>query len=999
MTFSTHTDYPVGSNPYSVAVGDFNGDGKTDIATANTGTGANTASVLLNSGDGFAIHTDYPVGNFPSGIAVGDFNGDGKADIATANYNAFTVSVLLNTGSSFAPHTDYPVGIHPFGVVVGDFNGDGMLDIATANNGANTASVLLNSGDGFATQADYPVGSDPAGIVVGDFNGDGKLDIATANNGANTASVLLNSGDGFAAHADYPVGSKPEGIAVGDFNGDGMPDIATANLGANTASVLLNSGDGFATHADYPVGSYPRDIAVGDFNGDGKLDIATANTYASTASVLLSTGNGFANHTDYPVGTFPYGIAVGHFTANGVLDIATANWGPWTASVLLYTNITSSSTQQYTKSHTKQKSLKPTPHPSKSRSPLHSKTVTHLHSKSRAFSHSESLRKTATHIKTHRPYSLTHPHSKSVTRSVHTYTDETISRYSFSPSHSPSLLTRSGSLRFRTITLAIKSAFTHKTNSTTKQLNSRSRSFSPTHRSTPLHSSHRPHTLSRSHTFVSSTLFLSPSSLAPEGAAMQPAAGKLADGGSVVTWTGFTEAGVPAGIFGQIYNSDRSPRGASFQIGNSTAFQQQLSSVAGLTSGDFVVAWQQKAVNGSCVAIVAQQFNSTGQIEGTVFPISSGSLTWAPRVTALNNGGFTVVWSSAWQNGTCSSVYGRVFNSTSAPLNGEFKINNSSDRQIFQDIVGLTQGGFVVVWTNVQGEEYDIYGQLYDNSGAVLTPEFRINNMAAGAQGIPSVTALAGGGFVVVWEGEQTGAHEIYGQLFKEDGSFFGSEFQVTDGSGGSRSSKVVALENGGFSVMFQTASSSQDSIAIFSQQYSPEGMPEGPLSALSHPTRATEIRPTGVEVGSGFMSVWQSCSETICSLAHRFLPSFANTTFPSLPPQRRALEREEVEQDKEDGLNDVALEVRYEGEQETMNFPLEVTSGAGRLSALPLFGNWEVARRLVSGMGENVFVDGNGQGYAQAVMEAFESASGHLALGVVLRHVAKKVYSYVFPY
>jgi len=488
---------------------------------------------------------------------------------------------------------------------------------------------------------------------------------------------------------------------------------------------------------------------------------------------------------------------------------------------------------------------------------------------------------------------------------------------------------------------------------------------------------------------------------------MQPAAGKLADGGSVVTWTGFTEAGVPAGIFGQIYNSDRSLRGAPFQIGNSTAFQQQLSSVAGLTSGDFVVAWQQKAVNGSCVAIVAQQFNSTGQTEGSVFPVSSGSLTWAPRVTALNNGGFTVVWSSAWQNGTCSSVYGRIFNSTSAPLNGEFKINNSSDRQVFQDIVGLTQGGFVVVWTNVQGEEYDIYGQLYDNSGAVLTPEFCINNMAAGSQGIPSVTALAGGGFVVVWEGEQTGTHEIYGQLFKEDGSFFGSEFQVTDGSGGSRSSKVVALENGGFTVMFQTASSTQDSIAIFSQQYSPEGLPEGPLSAVSHPTRATEIRPTGVEVGSGFMSVWQSCSETVCLLARRFLPSFANTTFPSLPPQRRALEREVAVVLHNERV--VANEMEEEGEgsdaqdggevsQGTINFAPEVTSGAGRLRALPLFGGLEAARRLVSGMGERVLGYGDGFGHAQAVGEAVEAVAGQLALGVVLRHVARKIYAHVFP-
>jgi len=827
----------------------------------------------------------------------------------------------------------------------------------------------------------------------------------------------------FSTHTDYPVGTNPYGIAVGDFNGDGKPDIATANHNAFTVSVLLNTGSSFATHTDYPVGSGPFGIAVGDFNGDGKLDIATSNYYANTASVLVNTGSGFATHTDYTVGSGPFGVAVGNFTANGKLDIATTNYNANTTSVLLNTYITSSSSRQYTNSQTESQSRSLTHLHSKSKSLLHSKTATHHHSKSHAFSHSESLRKTATHIKTHRPHSLTHLHSKSTTRSVHTYTDETRSYNSFSSGVSPSLLTRSGSLSYRThtfsdslsdrktgslshrtISLATKSALTHKTNSTTKQLSSHSRLFSPTHRSTPLPFSHRSHTQSRSHTFASPSLTLSPSSRTPEITAMQPAAGKLADGGSVVTWTDFTEAGTPAGIFGQIYNSDRSPRGASFQIGNSTAFQQQLSSVAGLTSGDFVVAWQQKAVNTSCVNVVAQQFNSTGQSEGAVFPVSSGSLTWAPRVTALNNGGLTVVWSSAWQNGTCSSVYGRIFNSTAFPLNGEFKINTSSDRQIFQDIVGLTQGGFVVVWTNVQGEEYDIYGQLYDNSGAVLTPEFRINTVTGGSQGLPSVTALAGGGFVVVWGGEQTGTHEIYGQLFKEDGSFFGSEFQVTANSGGSRNAKVVALKNGGFSVMFQTASSTQDAIAIFSQQYSPEGMPEGPLSTVSNPTQPTEFRPTGVGVGSGFMSVWQSCSETICSLAHRFLPSFANTTFPSLPPDRRALGREEVKQGESE-LDNAALEGqeedewnKNEGEQETINFTHEVTSGAGRLHAMPLFGGFEAARRLIAGMGEGAFVNSDGFGHAHAVRETVEIVSGHLALGAVLGHVAKKVYAYIFP-
>ena len=92
--FAAQATYPVGSSPYSVAVGDFNGDGKPDLAVAeNNG----TVDVLLNQGNGtFAFQVSYPVGSYPSSVAVGDFNGDGKPDLAVANQGGNTISVLLN---------------------------------------------------------------------------------------------------------------------------------------------------------------------------------------------------------------------------------------------------------------------------------------------------------------------------------------------------------------------------------------------------------------------------------------------------------------------------------------------------------------------------------------------------------------------------------------------------------------------------------------------------------------------------------------------------------------------------------------------------------------------------------------------------------------------------------------------------------------------------------------------------------------------------------------
>jgi hypothetical protein len=135
---------------------------------------------------------------------VGDFNGDGKLDLATANYDDGTVSILLrnsaNTGfdsqnSVAVGDFNGDVGSNPYSVAVGDFNGDGKLDLAATNFNGNSVSVLLrnSANTGFDTNTDFSVGSLPTSLAVGDVNGDGKLDLATANHIDNSVSVLLNA--------------------------------------------------------------------------------------------------------------------------------------------------------------------------------------------------------------------------------------------------------------------------------------------------------------------------------------------------------------------------------------------------------------------------------------------------------------------------------------------------------------------------------------------------------------------------------------------------------------------------------------------------------------------------------------------------------------------------------------------------------------------------------------------------------------------------------------
>jgi hypothetical protein len=138
--------YGTGSNPVAVATfSDFFDGNYVNVATANSG--SNTVSVLVGEGTNFIPPVNYGVGSNPSSLAVGDFNDDILPDLVTANSGSDTVSVLVNdfTGAHFYPAVSFPVGSDPQSVAVGDFNGDGLQDLVTANMGSGTVSVLLNN--------------------------------------------------------------------------------------------------------------------------------------------------------------------------------------------------------------------------------------------------------------------------------------------------------------------------------------------------------------------------------------------------------------------------------------------------------------------------------------------------------------------------------------------------------------------------------------------------------------------------------------------------------------------------------------------------------------------------------------------------------------------------------------------------------------------------------------------------------------------------------------
>jgi uncharacterized repeat protein (TIGR01451 family) len=340
-TIATAVNYPAGTTPQSVAAGDFNGDGKPDLVTANSG--SNNVSIEFGIGDGtFLPSGTYSAGSAPNSVDVGDFNRDGMLDLAVANSGSNDVSVLLGNGNgTFQTAVPYNAGTNPHSLFAGDFNRDGKIDLAIANYGSNNVSILLGSGTGtFLAAVNYSAGTNPESVFAADFNRDGRLDLAVANNGSNNVSLLLGNGDGtFQTATNTNAGTSPFAVFADDFNRDGKPDLAVANSGSNNVSILLGNGAGtFQTAVNYAAGTSPYGVATGDFNDDGKLDLAVANNGSNNASVLLGNGNGTFNAAlTSGAGTGPRSLVVRDFNRDGKPDLAVANGGAGNVSILLNT--------------------------------------------------------------------------------------------------------------------------------------------------------------------------------------------------------------------------------------------------------------------------------------------------------------------------------------------------------------------------------------------------------------------------------------------------------------------------------------------------------------------------------------------------------------------------------------------------------------------------------------------------------------------------------------
>jgi len=386
----------------ALAVGDIDGDGKPDLVISNTFAGSNKLYVFRNTSSpgiigvgSLAARIDFTAGAGVSSIAIGDVDGDGKSDLVVANSEGNSLSVLRNrlsepgppTITSFTP-TFGPVGtsvtisgtnfsttaannIVWFGAVKATVisatstqltvtvpTGATYQPITVTVNGltaySGTPFIVTFTGSGvidvtaFAPKVDFTAGTNPRGVAIADIDGDGKPDLVITNANSNAVSVYRNisssgsvSEGSLAPRVDFITGSIPNNIAIGDIDGDGKPDLAVSNSGSNSVSIFRNTSTpgsltsgSFDSRIDFTSGVGPEGIVIGDIDGDGKPDLAVAIFHSTSLAVFRNTSimgsitvNSFATPVTFftGMGTNPYNVAIGDIDGDGKPDLAVTN--------------------------------------------------------------------------------------------------------------------------------------------------------------------------------------------------------------------------------------------------------------------------------------------------------------------------------------------------------------------------------------------------------------------------------------------------------------------------------------------------------------------------------------------------------------------------------------------------------------------------------------------------------------------------------------------------
>ncbi|NIX76640.1 cadherin domain-containing protein [Microvirga terricola] len=306
----------------------------------------------------------------------------------------------------------------------------------------------------------------------------------------------------------------------------------------------------------------------------------------------------------------------------------------------------------------------------------------------------------------------------------------------------------------------------------------------------------------------------------------QPSIAALSDGGWVVTWSsGFSWDGE---IYQRRYDKNGNPVGGETRVNTTTTYDQSASNVTALSDGGWVVTWQSYKQDGSDNGIYQQRYDASGNVAGgerLVNTLTDGN-QYRASVTALTDGGWVVTWESHNSSFNTHHIFQQRFDkfgTATSPTADITVEGNTMDYKIISSVTGLADGGWVVTWTSYN--DGDIHQQRFDKNGsALLATSARVNVSSTGAQEPSTVTALADGGWIVVWESpSHDGSGDgIYFQQFDKDGKAVFATDQLVNvtTAGDQQNPSVTALPGGGWVITWQSANQDGSGYGIYHRYY-----------------------------------------------------------------------------------------------------------------------------------------------------------------------------------
>ena len=345
-----------------------------------------------------------------------------------------------------------------------------------------------------------------------------------------------------------------------------------------------------------------------------------------------------------------------------------------------------------------------------------------------------------------------------------------------------------------------------------------------------------------------------------------PAIAAAGNGTFVVVWDSFVQDSGGLGVFGQRFDGNGAPLGTEFQINTYTTDSQAAAKVAAAADGGFVVVWQSAYQDGSGNGLYGQRFNSAGAKVGGEFRVNTatGGDQQAAAIAMRPSGEFVVVWSGGYS--AYSDETAQIFNAAGAKVGAPFTVNTYTTGNQRAPAVAIDEAGnFVVVWGSdgEDGDSFGVFGQRLNASGQKVGPAFQVNTYTTGEQDYPAIAMDRAGNFVVVWtslDGQDGSSTGVFGQRFNSGAEKLGPEFPVNAFTASQQGDASISLEpDGGFVVAWKSYAQDGSDFGVFGQRFDRSGARRGPEFAINTYTTGFQAQVRVAETQAGPAAVWYS--------------------------------------------------------------------------------------------------------------------------------------------